>query len=263
MSKKSTWVLGLLVLIVVAVVAGLAASGRLPLLGGGGTEPGTVAERGYPPAAQPEIAEGYPEAVPAGEEGYPPPGQTPAAPLSPDSQGYLPVPDGVRYVTSTLGASPYADLLVPLQEELGARNAPALAARVSPDRPLRLFGVDELDSAAGEAVDGATIENMLTAFFEAGSEPLIQGYFAAADEAGLVTVHAILHPFSGEVPFPTPSDPNWGPPVPETLPEGAALWTFVGEPEGDWQWGNWVYGDYEALVRRYAEPDKEYTAVRP
>ncbi len=263
MSKNSTWMAALLVLIVVAVIAGLAASGRLPLLGRGTTQPGGSAQQGYPPPGQPEVEQAYPAGGRAGEEAYPPPGQPPTSPLSPDSQGYLPVPDGVGYVTSTLAASPYADLLASLQNDLDARNAPALADRVSADRPLRLFGVEELGSAAGEAIDPATATMLLTGFFEAGSQPLVQGYFASSDDAGLVTLHAVLYPFTGAVPFPTPADPTWGPPVPETVPAGAALWTFTGNADQGWQWENWVYGDYELLVRRYAEPDQEYTAIRP
>lgn len=270
-SRNMTLLVGIVVLVAVAVIVGLAASGRLPGLGGARQ----AAEVTTGAAVQ--------------QSPYPPPPPTPFPSLEPaGDQGYLAVPSGIQHITSTLSASPYADLLVSLQAQLDAGDAAGLAGRVLQQpctcetgkelwcncetgltTALPLHHFQAFDTEATDTLVNEGIQEFLTGFFGAGVQPLIQGYFTTTSE-DVIALDVVIHPLQGTVAIPTPpcseEEPERCAKPDRMLAETSAVWTFHGP--APWKWTRWVYGDYEELVRfmaDYLAPEREenYVAIRP
>ncbi len=187
-------------------------------------------------------------------QGYPPPASptptdTPAPTSTPDGNGYLPTPAGMAISETTLSASPYADLLEPLQDALDQDDETAIANYVSGRFMLELgYSTFAGGEPVGTMLDGAGAEEYLDKFFDAGTDGLIQGYF----EEGTTSVpclEILVQPFSGAVSYPTPSGSGsvrQSPPV--EFPLDSANWRFCKTQSGTWIWSNWAYGEYYPAV---------------
>lgn len=244
--------------LVARAAAVLAAAALVPLVAG-------CAPRSAAPLAELPVdgvtapAAGAPAAVDAD--------RTPEPPLQADAGGYLPLPRNVEARVEALDHSPHARLLVRLQQEIDARDAPALAARV-PDAGQGL-ALGRMQ-AAGPALHARRpeVERYLAALFRQGSRPRLQGYATAGDRAGPVPcLDVVVAEWLGRVRFPTPEIGAPGEPVPAELPPGAGVWTLCGADADGWRWRSWSWegadGDYAATVRRLAADGAVYAVLRP
>lgn len=199
-----------------------------------------------------------------GAQAYPPP-DTPAAPTatpSADSGGYLPPPGNTSNQTVTLAGSPYSDVLVPLQAALASGDAAWPATMVTERFGNTLFDIAILDSEGGAYLDAGGTEAVLADFFQQGSQPVIQGYFA--DDDGIVPcLNVLTHRYTGTVPYPG-EDGAYGAPRPTHIPADAAAFKLCRAGAGQWIWENWVHGGYYEIVDAYGgEGGADYFVVRP
>jgi hypothetical protein len=197
-------------------------------------------------------------------QAYPPP-DTPAAPTATpvaDSGGYLPPPSNISSQTVTLAGSPYSDVLFPLQAALTSGDAAWPAAMVTERFGNTLFDIAIRDSEGGAYLDAGGTEAVLADFFQQGSRPLIQGYFAGgSDLVPCLTV--ITHRYTGTVPYPS-EDAAYGAPSPTHIPADAAAFKLCRAGAGQWIWENWVHGSYYEIVDAYSGTgDADYFVVRP
>ncbi|MCB0216165.1 MAG: hypothetical protein H6648_02310 [Caldilineae bacterium] len=205
-------------------------------------------------------------------QGYPPPASStpPPATATPDAEGYLPPPAGLPWDQLGLSQGPNAELLLPLQAALTAGDASWPAARIADGRGgLLLAAPSAIDAEGGIDLASAGAEALLDAYFAAGAQPRIQGYFGSP-QGGLVCLDLLIYRLDGPRPHPTaaPSNgPAYGPAPPSSIDAEAAIWRFCNAGGGEWLWQRWLYGDYEALAtwRNAAEPPPgaTYHLLRP
>lgn len=202
--------------------------------------------------------------------GYPgPPSATPAPSATPgaDAQGYLPPPTGGPTQTLLLGDSPYADLLLPLQDALLAGDSSPAASLVTERFGLTLFDIRYLDGEGGSALDGDRAAALLQDAFDAGASPRLQGYFEVGD-AVVPCLELLVWSLGDALPHPAAGTPvSYGPRPASPLRGDAAAWRACRAQDGVWIWQRWGHGGYHEIVETlFARPqggDGTYTVLRP
>lgn len=205
-------------------------------------------------------------------QGYPPPGGTlappaPTATPAADSSGYYPPPVGLTERIESIEGSPHAEMLLPLQMSFEAGSSEYLSERSTERFGVTLYDVSHIDSEGGEALDTDGAGTLLDAFFDAGSRPLIQGYFESADDEVLCAV-VVASPFEGSVEHPSAADPApYGPRPPSHIPADSAGFRLCRVSEGDWLWQDWMYGGYHQIIERLDDARGadgwRYVVIRP
>ena len=205
-------------------------------------------------------------------QGYPPPGGTlappaPSATPGADSQGYFPPPVGITERIESLEESPHAELLLPLQMSFEAGSSEYLAERSTERFGVTLYDVRHIDSEGGKVLDNDGARTVLDAFFDAGSRPLIQGYFESADDEVLCAV-VVTSPFEGSVEHPNAADPDpYGPRPPAHISADSAGFGLCRVSDGDWLWQDWMYGGYHQILGQLDDARGatgwRYVVIRP
>jgi hypothetical protein len=129
-----------------------------------------------------------------------------------------------------------------LQAELDAKDASALAAR----GPHGIgYGLD----ICSRDVTHAQLQATLQGLFDAGSQPLIQGYFRRYDTStGVHYIRVVITGWTGAVPQPTP-DPDWNCINWSTKPAAWLMLKHPSEPDTAWRWGDWASSTpYEEFI---------------
>jgi hypothetical protein len=227
-----------------------------------GPTPPSIGTAGYP-APRTETASLDPSAP-----GYPPP--RPAATTVPepgrDDAGYRPAPhiahdfeDGYDEVSIDyvpLESGPEGAFLSKLQALLDNRDAAGLArlAGIDPSakESFQFACLADTDACPGEVPDGQ-LESVLRQLFEAGSRPMVQGYFGLPNaESGLpgdLGLAVVIDGWRGspQVVEPTGIDgdvyPSFG--VPDPVRD-TAVWSFEVDGGGDERrWNRWHYETFD------------------
>lgn len=193
-------------------------------------------------------------------DSYPGPPFPPTSTPVPPGVWY-PIPPGIPYEVVTLTSAPDADILTVLQGELDSHNVAALAVRAVDMVPFIVYQEERCRDAVYSYLD---LQNALAGLFAAGSIAKIQGYFRQADTAGNRDLAIIVSGWQGTVPFPnhTP-DPNL--PWCDHWPTSPSLWSMmkIGNDPA-WRWEDWWPGEYDSLVRYYADLlESTYYVIRP
>lgn len=214
------------------------------------------------PASLSPMAQGYPTATTE-------PTETPTP--TPDAQGYMPPPTNITTTLVTLGASPYADLLVPLQAALDAQDLTWLSDTASWRGSLPFVPIGCLDG--GDACGSPQLDTpdelapaVATAI--AGTNALIQGYFEepGGDGQGVTwtCLQVLIYPFGTTMTYPTAIP---GPPGPETNPSTVTVDASaieVCKKVDSWGWDAWRFGGYHEIVDTFAfNGATNYAVVRP
>lgn len=217
-----------------------------------------------PPALslRPPSAQGYPQPGTS----TPPPGAT-ATPTA-DADGFLPPPDEPSGQLVRLADSPYADVLVGLQEAIDGGDSAWFGARAPDGRRVHVFGIGQMDSEGGTSANGEAIGALADAFFQAGARPRIQAYFESVGET-TVCLYVLTHAWQGAVPYPGVDDIGSAEPVggqpPATVPlDGAAL-HICRDQLGEWLLRDWIHGGYHETIERFGAfaPPWPLYVVRP
>jgi hypothetical protein len=198
--------------------------------------------------------------------GYPAPEGTATATPAPTA-GRFPPPEGIAYQVTSLSAPPYSDLLAGLQSTLSSRPED-VAAMVPPGTDslwiVPLLG--QLGRDQGAQIGPEEARQLLAQLGQAGSTPLVQGYFAVTttekgDPAPAPTLWVVTTGWSGQVAFPTVDPQRQNPENPQLTPEyiatDAAVWRFSRRDAGTWSWDQWRTSDnYYGLVNQVSRsPD--------
>lgn len=239
----------LLVLVLVGATAGLV---LVPALGRGGD----------PAAASPSASSPLTSSGAAASQGYPGPTAPPSPPTptpEPDALGRYPPPLEIPYVIVPLPQSPHEVLLRELDRALDDQDAAAIAGWIgsSPDDPLPLDYYTESEGY-GIRPTADEVADLLTELFEAGSQPVIQGYFepdwqSDVEDAGSHLV-VLITGLKGPAAMPTKAPlEELGPPAPQYVPTGSAAWEVFTEADGTPWWRTWWLGDeYYTQVRSFS-----------
>lgn len=207
-------------------------------------------------------------------QGYPPP-QSPTPSITPtptttptaDASGYMATPSGIPVTTTSLAASPYADLLGPLQAALDSDDASTIGGLAYSS--LELFvGSATFDGEGLTAeIIGSDIAGYLASFFNQGTNARIQGYFEVGD-TNVPCVEVVIHRFTGTVAYPTSAPTPTGTyeptglEAPAEFPLDAAAWNFC-RLGSVWRWNEWWHGWYYETVHKLAQKGTTYFVIRP
>lgn len=207
------------------------------------------------------VAQGYPP--PGGTIAPPPPTPTPSA--APD--GRYPPPVGRTDAMLTMAESEHSDLLAALQADFDSGGTDSLAAAVTERFGVTLFDIRNLDSEGGTHLDGPGAEALLRAFADAGSRPIIQGYFES-ESTGTRCLMVVATGFVGAVEHPAADSPDpYGPRPPSQIPADSAGLGLCRDSGGAWLWRDWAYGGYHQIVERFDDSREEsgwrYVVILP
>ena len=205
---------------------------------------------------------------------------TPSPSATPGPAGYLPVPESIPHQLAPLANSPYADLILSLQEAFDAADSEYIASMLAEDRGgMSIISADHLDGESGELFDRVRLNALLEGLFEGGSSPSIQGYFEDASQSP-ACLDVLVHGMQAGLPFPTRVPMASSTPVPNTslnpqpvqspnpfhLPSGVAIaenygsglqlsladdaasLRFCADGIGNWVLNRWVDGPYDQLL---------------
>jgi len=185
-------------------------------------------------------------AVVSGEGSYPEPVTPTPAPTT-DPLGLLPPPSEI---TSTqmvdIAQSEWADVLVSLRNSLITQDAAGLAGFLAPD------GLSIGSDGAGYSYlsdPGTAAVTIFDDLFQAGSAPVIQGYFVE----GCLSVFTTG--WQGAPDLPVLAEYGIGAPAATTLPDSAYMWQVCeGATPGSPYISDWRAGDYyEIVIEKYNE----------
>lgn len=223
-----------------------------------------------PPVTQPVALTVTPAPVansPAIYTAYPGPSRTPrptpTATPEPDASGYFPAPSnsgrgGVEYPFANdyavLEEGPVGPLLAEIQSNLHARDAEALAALVDEDEVEGGVMVGAEGSHGAGTVPQREMAAVLQRLFDAGSIPVIQGYFLqhpnSRTDQPPYQIFLVTTGWRGNYEYPASLYPDVGPysafPDEATSPAVWELWH-----DGGWNWTRWLLyePDYGGTVR--------------
>lgn len=193
--------------------------------------PSTVTEAALAPTHEAYRASDHSAMTPTS----PPPLEAPAtaypAPTLPGTE-----PLALPRVERRYEETPYADLLLALDAELLAGDAPALASRVSGEAGLEVLGLGILEGSA-EVTPGALREGLAAALAD-GAPPRILGWLegqGAKDGALRVAVATCCWPADTVRTASAGAGHGWQPG--ETLPGGLEVWVHRESASGQgWLW---------------------------
>lgn len=199
----------------------------------------------------------------SGYPGPPTPTVGPATVTPPATGGLFPPPDVPHEVVS-MHELPAAPALLAVSNALASRDVAALSALLE-DEPIAL---DPLGDSEGYGVRlrPTALEGLLSALYNAGSAPTIQGAFGPGclprDET--CDLFLVVTGWEGAPAFPTRSpEESIGRQPPGTLPTGAAVWELVPDSGDGLWWRAWYVSDgYFEAVERMADTHGTYYVIR-